>query len=67
MIVNICLWPNNDEDFENGLTLELKRVENDENIIISFKDDKDNDLFQSFEIDYKILKSAILKLGLDNE
>jgi hypothetical protein len=66
MIVTICLWPE-DEDFENGLTLELKRVENEKSITISFKDDSDEHIFQSFEIDLKLLKNAIAKLELQNE
>jgi len=55
------------ENFDNGVNIEINRCDNDDNVTIKIVDDGEKYIIPSFEINYKELKSAILKLDFKNE
>jgi len=56
-----------EEDFCNGLNIEMTRYSGDEHIQINIQDDGEKSIIAIFNIEYQELKKAILKLEDKNE
>lgn len=53
-----------EENFSNGLNIELSRVDASWFIEVKIIDDSDQKIIKTFQIEYEQLKTAILKLDV---
>lgn len=61
MITTIYMSGNSHDD-DNGINIEIYRVNNEKNVFIKIIDDSHKPLIKSFSIDFEELKKSIEKL-----